>query len=154
LVLGPSVLVRLVPLGAREDFTQGLNAVYWPSVAVIVMAGLITFYHLAVPERLPWRRGVPGARLPAGVFLLGGTALRTYISFVAGQALTSGPLAAPIAALLFFFVLALAVLLGAELNATIEQLWPARPTRRQIRRALARGEAPKRPPARPRAEPG
>lgn len=146
LVLGPSVLIELVPAGARGDATRVLNAVYWPSVALILLAGLITFYHLAVPERLPWRRGVPGALLAAAVFLLGGTALRTYISFVVGQGLTYGTLAAPIAALLFFFVLALAVLLGAELNATIEQMWPARPTRRRARRtrrALAANHAAK-----------
>jgi len=33
-------------------------------------------------------------------------------------------LAAPIAALLFFYVLGLGVLLGAEFNAAIEQMWP------------------------------
>jgi membrane protein len=135
LVLGPSVLVDLVPSGARGDAARLLNAVYWPVVAVILLAGLITFYHLAVPKRVPWRRGAPGALLAAAVFLLGGMALRGYIGFVVGQGLSYGALAAPIAALLFFFVLALAVLLGAELNATIEQLWPSRPTRRQRRRA-------------------
>jgi membrane protein len=141
LVLGPSVLVELAPSAARGDATRLLNAVYWPVVAGILLAGLITFYHLAVPKRLPWSRGVPGALLAAAVFLLGGSALRGYISFVVGQGLSYGALAAPIAALLFFFVLALAVLLGAELNATIEQMWPSPPTRRQRRRASAAAAA-------------
>ena len=37
-----------------------------------------------------------------------------------------GTLAAPIAALLFFYALALGVLYGAEVNAAIEQLAPTR----------------------------
>jgi membrane protein len=147
LVLGPSVLVDLVPQVARGDATSILKAVYWPVLSTILLTGLISFYHLAVPKRLPWRRGVPGALLAAAVFLLGGTALRYYIGFVVGQGLTYGALAAPIAALLFFFVLALAVLLGAELNAMIEEMWPARPTRRQRRRALP--PAPPRPARQP-----
>jgi membrane protein len=141
LVLGPSVLVELVPSGARGDATRLLNAIYWPVLAGILLAGLITFYHLAVPKRLPWSRGVPGALLAAAVFLFGGTALRGYIGFVVGQGMTYGALAAPIAALLFFFVVGLAVILGAELNATIEELWPAGPNRRARRRA-GRSRAP------------
>jgi len=114
-----------------------VRALYWPVLVGILLAGLITFYHLAPPKRLPWRRGAPGALLAAAVFLLGGAGLRAYIGFVVGQGLSYGALAAPVAALLFFYVLAIAVLLGAELNATIEQLWPSRPSHRPRRRAAA-----------------
>jgi membrane protein len=71
-------------------------------------------------------RGVPGALLAIAVFLAGSTGLRAYISFVLGRTHAYGTIAAPIAALLFFFVLALGVLLGAEFNAAIEQEFPAR----------------------------
>ena len=56
----------------------------------------------------------------------GSTALRAYISFVLERTRAYGSIAAPIAALLFFFVLALGVLLGAEFNAAIESEFPAR----------------------------
>jgi membrane protein len=59
------------------------------------------------------------------VFLGGSVALRAYISFILDHNHAYGTLAAPIAALLFFFVLALGVLYGAEVNATIEQMYPA-----------------------------
>jgi membrane protein len=140
LVLGPSLLVELIPSGVRGDATSLLNTVYWPVLSLVLLAGLITFYHLAPPKRLPWHRGVPGALLAAAVFSLGGSVLRAYIGFIVGHGLSYGALAAPIAALLFFYVLALAVLLGAELNATIEQMWPSRPNRltwRQRRRGRA-----------------
>ncbi len=127
MVLGPSRLVTLLPQSVRPDAETVVSAAYWPTVIGLLLLGLVTFYHLAPPRRLRWRRGFPGAILAAVVFLLGSVGLRTYIGFVVGQGFTYGALAAPIGALLFFYVLALAVLLGAELNATIEQQWPSRP---------------------------
>ena len=127
MVLGPSRLVTLLPQSVRPDAETVVSAAYWPTVVGLLLLGLVTFYHLAPPRRLRWRRGFPGAILAAVVFLLGSVGLRTYIGFVVGQGFTYGALAAPIGALLFFYVLALAVLLGAELNATIEQQWPSRP---------------------------
>jgi membrane protein len=126
MVLGPGRLVDFFPLSLREDVQTLIQAAYWPGVAALLLIGLVTFYHLAPPHRLPWRRGFPGALLAALVFVGGTFALRTYINFVVDRGFSYGALAAPIGALLFFYVLALAVLLGAELNATIEQTWPTR----------------------------
>jgi membrane protein len=125
MVLGPSRLVALFPTSVRGDVTAVVGTVYWPAVGSLLLLGLVTFYHLAPPRRLPWLRGVPGAILAGVVFLLGSIGLRTYIAFVVGQGFTYGALAAPIGALLFFYLLALAVLMGAELNATIEHTWPS-----------------------------
>jgi membrane protein len=65
------------------------------------------------------------------IFLLGSAGLREYINFIVAHNHAYGTLAAPIAALLFFFLLALGVLLGAEFNAAIEQASPS--TRRRPR---------------------
>ena len=126
MVLGPGRLVSFFPPSLRGDVETLIQAAYWPTVAGLLLLGLVTFYHLAPPHRLPWRRGVPGALLAALVFVAGSFGLRTYINFVVDRGFSYGALAAPIGALLFFYVLALAVLLGAELNATIEQTWPTR----------------------------
>jgi membrane protein len=92
----------------------------------VLLLGLTTFYKLAPPRRLPWHRGVPGAVLAVLIFLAGSAALRTYIHFIVDHNHAYTALAAPIAALLFFFVLALGVLLGAEFNAAIEERKPAK----------------------------
>jgi membrane protein len=126
MVIGPGRLVGFFPESARGDVETVVKAAYWPSVALLLLVGLVTFYHLAPPRRLPWQRGFPGAVLAALVFVGGTFGLRMYIDFVADRGFSYGALAAPIGALLFFYVLALAVLLGAELNATIEQTWPSR----------------------------
>jgi membrane protein len=54
---------------------------------------------------------------------------------------TYGPLSAPVAVLVFLYLTALAVLLGAELNAETDRLWPSRATER-AREEVAAQEAP------------
>lgn len=129
MVLGPSKIVSFFPDSIQDDVSTLIHWLYWPVVAVILLLALTSFYHLAVPRRLPWRRGLPGAVLAGCIFVLGSYGLRLYIGFVTNHAYSYGALAAPIAALLFLFVLALAILIGAEFNAVLEQVWPSTPTR-------------------------
>lgn len=140
MVLGPSQFTGLFPQDLRGGVTALIQALYWPALGGLLLLGLTSFYHLALPRRLPWHRGLPGALLAMGIFLLGSVGLRDYVGFVVSRVFIYRALAAPIAALLFLFLLALAVLLGAELNATIEQMWPSRPTWRQRRRTARRQE--------------
>jgi membrane protein len=125
LVLGPDLLRRSFPKSARHTVSNLISIGYYPTLIFVLLVGLTTFYKLAPPRRLPWRRGIPGAMLALGLFLAGSAGLRTYISFIIDHNHAYTALAAPIAALLFFFVLALGVLLGAEFNAAIEQRKPA-----------------------------
>ena len=136
LVLGPTLLPKLFPEGARDTADRVIGDAYWPVVLLLLLIGLTSLYHLAPPRRLPWRRGVPGALLAMVIFLAGSAGLRFYINFIIDQNHAYGTLAAPIAALLFFFLLALGVLLGAELNAEIEQ---RSPTTRVRARGAGRG---------------
>ena len=133
LVLGPTVLKRILPHSTRHALSGVIDNGYYPTVVILLLIGLTTLYHLAPPKRLPWRRGVPGAVLAILVFLAGSAGLRTYISvIVSHNSAAYGTIAAPIAALLFFFVLAIGVLLGAEFNAAIEHYKPAEPRKPRI----------------------
>jgi membrane protein len=118
LVLGPGVLDRLLHGDARTL----IHIAYWPFVALVSLAGLSTLYHLAVPIRPPWPRAIPGAILAVVVWLTGSSLLRLYLGTIAGHTLAYGSLGAPVAILLFFYITALAVLLGAELNASIDSM--------------------------------
>jgi membrane protein len=126
LVLGPTLLTRSFPHRIRPTASSVIDAAYYPVIVVLLLLGLTTLYHLALPRRLPWHRGIPGAILAILIFLGGSTGLRAYISFILDHNHAYGTLAAPIAALLFFYVLALGVLLGAEFNASIEFQSPSR----------------------------
>jgi membrane protein len=140
LVLGRGVLVSLLPEDWRPTATLLVDAVYWPLVLVGLLLALTSFYHVVLPQRLPWRRHLPGAVLAGAFFLLAALLLRTYVADILTTALPYGALAAPIGALLFCFFFGMAVLLGAELNTTIQARWPA-PLRRHDRRRQERRAA-------------
>jgi membrane protein len=72
------------------------------------------------------------------VFLVTSSGLRLYISWVSVTGYTYGALATPIAYLLFSFFIAMAIVLGAEFNSAIEEIWPSHPTRRDRRRERRR----------------
>jgi membrane protein len=140
LVLGRGVLVGLLPQDWQSTGTVLVNAVYWPLVLVGLLLALTSFYHVVLPNRLPWRRHLPGTLLAVGFFLVAALLLRAYVADILITALPYGALAAPIGALLFCFFFGMAVLLGAELNATIQARWPA-PLRRHDRRRRERRAA-------------
>jgi membrane protein len=144
LVLGPALLVDLLPTGARGIGSSLINGLYMPFVLVGLLLALTSFYHVVLADRLPWRRHLPGAVLAVAFFLVATVVLRVYVSGFLTTALPYGALATPIAALLFCFFFGMAVLLGAELNTVIQQRWPAelrRHDRRRRRRRAAKLEA-------------
>ncbi len=140
LVLGRGVLVALLPSNWQPAATVLINGIYWPLVIVGLLLALTSFYNVVLPNRLPWSRHLPGAVLALGFFMVAALVLRTYVADVLTAALPYGALAAPIGILLFCFFFGMAVLLGAELNATIQSRWPA-PLRRHDPRRRARREA-------------
>jgi membrane protein len=118
LVLGGPRLVDEF-LAPRFDF---LNNLYWPTVIVLSIAFLTTLFHLSVPVRSSWRHDAPGAVFAFAMWVFGSYLLRLILQ----TATTSiyGPLAAPIAVLLWLYLTALAVLIGAALNAAFDEVWP------------------------------
>jgi membrane protein len=117
-LLGPGLLSELL----NRDGV--VSVVYWPVVVVLVVGGLTTLYHLATPVRTPWRRDLPGALLALAIWLLASVALRRVIAESIDGASIYGPLSAPIVVLIWLYFLAIAVLIGAALNAAIEQRFP------------------------------
>jgi membrane protein len=130
--LGPERLLPLLPDGIEQAARAMVNVVYYPVVVVVLVLALTSFYKIALPFKMPWRRGLPGAALAAVVFLVGATGLRLYLDWITSTGYTYGALAAPIAFLLGMYFIALAVILGAYLNAAVQALWPA-PLRRRGR---------------------
>ena len=63
--------------------------------------------------------------LATAVFLIATVGLRIYLTYITSTGYTYGALATPIAFLLFAFFLGFAIMIGAELNAAIQEEWPA-----------------------------
>ena len=78
--------------------------------------------------------------LAAVVFLIATLGLRFYLTWITETGYTYGALATPIAFLLFAFFLGFAIMIGAELNAAIQEEWPAPDTHARRLRELVRGE--------------
>lgn len=128
LVLGPGfgeILGAYVVAGETiVDFVW--RVAYWPVAAVVATALLAALYHVAAPWTTPWRRDVPGAVLAMVLWLVGSAGLRLYASGTMVSDPVFAPLAGPLVLLLWLYISAFAVLLGAELNAEIEKMWPTR----------------------------
>lgn len=80
---------------------------------------------MSLPDPLPTHRLVWGAVLATTVFLVATAGLRVYLQYITRTGYTYGALATPIAFLLFAFFLGFAIMMGAELNAAIQEEWPA-----------------------------
>lgn len=137
LALGPDVIVSLAPKGLTPQASAAVHGLYWPVVGLAALAVLTTLYWVAVPVRHPWYRQLPGAAVAMAVWLAGSFGLRFYLTSGLRNTSAAGSLSAPIAILLFFYVTALAVLLGAELNSTMDEMWPHPATAEGRRRAAA-----------------
>ncbi|MEU4802401.1 YihY/virulence factor BrkB family protein [Actinosynnema sp. NPDC023587] len=134
LALGPDLLLLVFPTGWRPTVEVWLGAFYYPGIGVLLVVALATLYKVSLPNKLPWHRLAPGAVLAMAVFLLSSIGLRLYIRWITTTGYTYGALATPIAFLLFAFFIGLAITIGAYFNAAIQDMWPARMTRRQRRR--------------------
>jgi membrane protein len=93
---------------------------------IILVGGTIALLYRYGPSRRPPpnQHIFPGAFLATGLWLIASIALSYYIAHIASFGITYGPLGAVVAVMLWFYVSAYAVLLGAELNAQLEQYVP------------------------------
>jgi membrane protein len=139
-LVGPRLLQEWLPADLRV-----LSDLYWPVVLVLSVFCLTTLYHLATPVRSRWWRDVPGALLALTGWFLVSWVLRWWLSSTIAGPSTSiyGPLAAPIVVLIWFYFLAIAVLIGAALNSAVDRVWPD-PTKAAAREAARQQAAERR----------
>jgi membrane protein len=125
LVAGPTLVLHWLPEGAGV-----LQVLYWPVLITVSVVFLASLYYLSVPVRTAWWRGVPGGAVALAIWVLGSLILRLYLDGSTSAVSVYGSLGAAIAVLAWLYVTALAVLIGAALNAEIDKLWPGEYTAR------------------------
>ena len=116
---GPSLVDKVLP--NRFELVASL---YWPAVLIGSICVLATLYHLSVPVRSHWRGELPGAALTLLMWIGGSALLRQVLSLSTGGSSIYGPLAAPIAVLIWLYVISIATLIGAAFNAAVDTVWP------------------------------
>ena len=117
---GSSLVRRWIP--DRLAFVEGL---YWPTVLLMCVCFLATLYHVSVPARAAWRYNLPGAFFTIICWIGGSWLLRTILTATAGESTSVyGPLSAPITVLIWLYIVSIAVLIGAAVNASVDVVWP------------------------------
>jgi len=124
-LLGPDLVQQ--ELSGRLDWVESL---YWPTVIVLSIAFLTTLYHLSVPVRTPWRYDLPGAVFTLIAWIGLSYVLRWVLENSVDTSSIYGPLSAPIAVLIWLYILSITVLIGAALNAAFDQIYPGSETAR------------------------
>ncbi|GAA5087653.1 YihY/virulence factor BrkB family protein [Thermocatellispora tengchongensis] len=129
LVVGPTLVAEVLP----RPYDTMAAILYWPVLIVGSVVFLSLLYHVSVPVRTRWWREVPGAVLALIIWILCAAVLRAVLAAWFTPLSVYGSLAAPIAVLLWLYITALAVLIGATLNAELDRLWPVQGAVRQGR---------------------
>jgi membrane protein len=125
-VAGPSLVEEWLP--DRADF---LMHFYWPVVIAVCICFLATLYHVSVPVRTNWSFNLPGATFSLACWVVGSYLLRWFLTATASDSRSIyGPLAAPIAVLLWLYLVSIAVLIGAAVNAAFDTVFPQKATAR------------------------
>ena len=125
-VAGPSLVAHWLP--ERADF---LMAFYWPAVILICICFLATLYHVSVPVKTNWSFNLPGATFSLFCWIVGSYLLRWFLTVTSTDSKSIyGPLAAPIAVLLWLYLVSIAVLIGAAVNAAFDEVFPQKTTTR------------------------
>ncbi len=120
-VLGPRKVGEHIPVSLANVLRYG----YYPALILGLMVGVMILYRVALPVPLPSHRLILGAMLATAVFVIATLGLRIYLSWITSTGYTYGALSTPIAFLLFAFFGGFAIMLGAELNAAVQEEFPA-----------------------------
>jgi membrane protein len=119
IVAAPALVRRLTDSGIASSV---LVALRWPLLAMLILIGLAVLYRFAPNRRrAEWRWVSWGAVVAAGVWLLASLAFSIYVDRMGNYNETYGSLGAVIILMLWLYLSAFAVLLGAEVNAELER---------------------------------
>lgn len=93
----------------------------WPVALFFVVLAFASLYFWAPDvEEQKWYWITPGSLIGVTLWILASAAFRLYLSFFNSYSATYGSLGAVIVLMLWFYITALALLIGAECNAAIE----------------------------------
>jgi membrane protein len=113
------VLINFLPLPEATKSAFGVGR--WGLLALLISFALAILYRFGpYRERAKWRWITLGSATATTVWLGGSGLFSFYVSHFGAYDKTYGSLAAPVVLLLWFWLSALVVLLGAEIDAEME----------------------------------
>jgi membrane protein len=137
LILGPLLgggrdIADLVGLG--DAFAATWDALRGPFAFGMLLAWAATVFHVAPNHTTPWRWDLPGALFATVAWLAASVGFRFYLEVAAEGNQVFGVLGGALTVLFWLYLLAIGLLVGAELNAVLQ--------RRYRREASAQPELP------------
>lgn len=108
-------------LHVDEFIAQLLNVARWPLLAGMVVLGLAVIYRYAPSRSHPrWKWISWGSGIAAALWMLGSVIFSYYVSHFGSYDATYGALGSVVVLLLWFWVSATVLLVGAEVDAEID----------------------------------
>jgi membrane protein len=121
MVFGPKVGAAIAGwFGLGSVFTTVWHVVSVPLVILLALVTIQLVYYLAPGGRQEWQWLTPGAVVALVLWLGASFGLRVYVSNFADYSVTYGSIGGVILLMLWLYLTAIAILLGAEVNAAIE----------------------------------
>ena len=107
-------------LGAGSAFTTAWVWFRWPVMFVVVVCWAASIYHFAPRRRTPWRTDLPGAVVGTVWWLVVSLGFRVYLDAASsGMNAVFGLLGGALSLLIWLYLLAMGLLVGAEINRVL-----------------------------------
>ena len=113
------IVLAFVPMGRFAEL--GVRAANWALVLCVVLGAVSLVYRFGPNKRPRSRWLTPGLWMAVALWAVASVALSRYLEGFGGYNAVYGSLGAVIALLLWFYISAYAVLVGAVLNAEVER---------------------------------
>jgi membrane protein len=125
IVIGPTFVDRLASaIGLGPAFAAAWNIARFPVALALVVLGIGLVFYFAPDADQDWEWITPGAVVGTVLWLAASLGFKFYVANFAAYNETYGSLGGVIVLMLWFYISAVAILLGAELNAEIEHASP------------------------------
>jgi membrane protein len=108
-------------LGLEAQFLWTWHLVQWPLAFALIVTAIGCIYHFAPDGNTEWVWITPGSVTAATLWVVVTLGFRLYVSYFADYQKTYGAIGGVIVALLWFYFTSLALLIGAQLDASIDR---------------------------------
>ena len=137
LVAGLPAVLGALPL--PSFWREAVSFIRWPILAVLVLVGLALLYRLAPRRHAPaWEWLAPGTVAASLLWLIASAGFSIYVAQFSSYDKTYGSIGAVVVLLMWFYLTAYIILVGAELNCEVERV-----ARRQRRPAAEPAALPR-----------
>ena len=123
MVLGPQVMEWIAArVGLQEAVVTLWTILRWPAIIILMMVAVALMYYVMPDVEQKFRFITPGSVLAVVVWIIASLGFAYYVKTFADYNAMYGSIGAIIVLLLYFYISAAVLLLGAEMNAVIEHM--------------------------------